>query len=270
LCPPTETESSLFRFQNFDDGIATGWFNVQNRIFDGSKTGFSKFLGPFNQDDKFPSKVYQVFDPSTVRLFFQFDFYELDSWDGNTGGSPQDTFGIRVEGDVKETVSFGHFRFNSDDKGLPATGVSPLGIKWIRNSAPGANSPQSCFVPTGCRIDFQDQRHNFIVEIPLAFFSKQRGVTLYMIWTMTGEKDEFVGVDNIRSIACIDTVPSQTPSVSPSQAPSNPPTNPPTKTPPVPSICKLDGTFCDGSDPNNDGCCGECRDEFCFTPNDYP
>jgi hypothetical protein len=265
FCPESETETILADFQNFEDERFTGWKN--GKISPAASSNFSSFLGPFDKNSYFPVKRFFVVDESTVRIFFQFDFYELDSWDGDSNAQASyDTFGVGVSGDIADQASFGRFKFGYDDidPRLPTSGTSSKGIKWTRTSRKGTDSPQGCFVLTGgCTQDFQDQVHTIVVEVPRLFFSQTREVTLAMEWKLFGEADEFVGIDNVYSVACIDTVPSASPSLFPSSSPSNSPTDPP-RNPPGNSgpSCAGAGQSCDSV-----GCCPGlgCGDGICFS-----
>lgn len=109
-------------------------------------------------------------------------------------------------------------------------------------------------------MDFEDQMHTFVIEVPRVFFATSRGITLTMEWTLVGAVDEFVGIDNVYSVACVDTVPSASPSESPSTSPTNPPTDPPRVVqvgPTTPSCLEEAETGCES---DSDCCSGSCFD----------
>ncbi|MEP3440976.1 MAG: Hint domain-containing protein [Sulfitobacter sp.] len=81
------------------EGGATGWSD--NATTDGG-ANFSEFLGRLGNSDGTEgiSKTFSV-DPTADFAIFEFDFYELDSWDG--GG---DTFSIFIDGEEVFVESF--------------------------------------------------------------------------------------------------------------------------------------------------------------------
>ena len=81
------------------EGGATGW--TDNTTTDGG-AGFTEFLGRLGDSGgaEDVSKTFSV-DPTADYAIFEFDFYELDSWDG--GG---DTFSIFIDGEEVFVDSF--------------------------------------------------------------------------------------------------------------------------------------------------------------------
>jgi hypothetical protein len=249
LCPATTLVESIADFQDFSDFRAVGWINGK---VDQTGSELGPFLGPYQQGDSKPYKIYKVPDFSTERVVFKFDFYEIDSWDGDNKQHGTDTLGLLVDGDVSDVIGFGWFNFMFEEN--MAGGISPLGVKWTMTSQTIANSPQ------GGLASYPDQTHTFVADIPKVFFSGQRTIKLTITWNLVGALDERVGIDNIRSVACIDTVPSVSPSDVPSTSPTKAPTPSPTR-PPVPTTaeCADEGENCEIL-----ACCdGDCCDGFC-------
>jgi hypothetical protein len=214
FCPDTEDEVEIESLQDFEDHGQKGWLNGK---LDSSSSQMTAFLGRFDKNDSFPSKIYQVPNPSAVRVVLQFDFYEIDSWDGDNFQHGTDKFGLVIDGDISSTIDFGHFRYDFSE---PSTsGITSSGLKWSKTSYSIADSPQAF------NTKFSDQRHKILVEVPKQFFSSGRNIKLTIRWTLVGNVDEFVGIDNVRSLVCIDTIPSISPSVTPSSAPSSSPSN---------------------------------------------
>lgn len=226
LCPGTEQEV-LDEFQDFEDGRWEGWTNGKSEQ---SNSNFTMFLGRYAQGDSFPYKEYQIPDLSTVRFFFEFDFYEIGSWDGDSN-SEFDSVGIKITGDFEETVSLGWFknfatasRFNENG----GSGTSSLGVEWSFTSTSASDSPQGFKDDTN---PHWDQKHKYLIEIPRTFYANSRSLTITVQWNLSGNIDESLGIDNVRTVSCIDLVPSVTPSWMPSTEPSESPTNPPVPAP---------------------------------------
>lgn len=105
-----------------------------------------------------PFQIYQIVYMSTTRVFFQFDFLEIDSWDGDHLQNGMDTFGVEISGDITATVNFGHFKYSNNN--LSDGGTSPEGIVCSYNSKSRTKSGQ------GYSSMFHDQRHSVTVEVP--------------------------------------------------------------------------------------------------------
>lgn len=217
----------LDEFQDFEDGRWDGWTNGKNEH---SNSNFTMFLGRYYQGDSFPYKDYLIPDPSAVRFFFQFDFYEIGSWDGDSNNE-YDSVGIKIIGDVEETVSLGWFK-NSNTASLfnenGGSGTSGLGVKWSFTSTAASDSPQGFKDDTN---PHWDQKHKYLIEIPRWFYSSSRSLTIELQWNLSGNMDESLGIDNVRTVSCVDLVPSVAPSWIPSVEPSESPTRAPVPAP---------------------------------------
>ena len=91
-------DPTVVAVEDFEGG-ATGW--TDNTTTDGG-ANFTEFLGRFGDSNgaEAVSKTFTT-DPTAEVATFQFDFYELDSWDG--GG---DTFSIFIDGEEVFVDSF--------------------------------------------------------------------------------------------------------------------------------------------------------------------
>ena len=222
-CPSDEIPRQVV-LQEFEDGTAEGWSNVVGKFRRSVDEGFTTFLGTFEEKDPRPTRIFKDLSRATARVLIQFDLYELDNWDGDNIKEGTDTLGVIIQGEVREVISFGHFKGDSDDEDLPARGETSSGITWTRTSVSRANSPQDCFLPpleTCPEGGYPDQIHNFVVTVPRGFFSTTVGVTID--WHLSGIRNEFVGFDNFRFMECTGPIP-----------PTLPPTPIPTTAPPVP------------------------------------
>lgn len=250
LCPNTEL-SLLDEVQDFENGRWEGWSNGK---VDQSGSDFTSFLGRYDQNDEgnFPSKEYEVPDPSTVRFYLQFDFYEIGSWDGDGHIDAIDSFGLQISSDIEETFSLGWFKnfaYLNQMSENGGSGKTEKGIEWSFTSMSPSDSPQGF---KDAENPHWDQKHTFLVEIPRHFFESSRKLSVTFQWSLSGNMDESVGIDNIRTVSCIDLVPSAAPSSIPSMAPSDSPTRPPVPAPrpaprPAPAPPTCDDDFLEGA-----------------------
>jgi hypothetical protein len=214
-CAATEIAQELTD-QNFNDGRWDGWTN--GRSEQSERDTYGLFLGRYERGDSFPHRDF-VLPASSQRMFFQYDFLEIDSWDG-LGADGPDTAGIKIEGDegIIDMITFGGFDFRFEAESQ--RGITNNGIVWEVISDSWAHSPQG-FLP-----EYQDQRHRVTIEVPSQFYSDNSEGTLRvaMLWTLNGEIDESIGFGNFSPVACEDTTPSAAPSMTPSVMPSSMPT----------------------------------------------
>lgn len=218
LCPVTEIPRHLAEDQDFNNGRWDGWTNGNSEQ---SERDTFTFFMRYEQGDHYPFRNFLI-PFSSQRALFAFDFYEIDSWDG-VGANGPDAVGITIAGDegIVESINFGGYDYRIEEMGR--SGTSDNGVEWQVVSDTFANSPQGF-------LDFQDQRHRVIVEVPSNFYSDngQGTLTLTLQWTLNGDVDESIGFDNFSAVACEDTTPSTEPSASPSMMPSmNPTVDPP-------------------------------------------
>lgn len=211
-CPDTEVEI-LVSFDDFDDGsgVATGWHNWAVDYTE--IESFTTFLGRFDSTTtKFPYKDFAI-PTASQRIFVSFDFYEIDSWDG-VGNGP-DTLGIEIESTTEGATvaaNFGGFDYTIQEDTRSGSVGS---LEWTVDSTPIAQSPQ------GFDMRFQDQKHHVVTELGSDLYSDMGdNLKVTIAWTLAGVADESVGIDNVRVVACVDTVPSATPSLAPSASPS--------------------------------------------------
>ena len=164
-----------------------GWVN--GRIdFD---PGFTKFLGRFIKHDAVPSKDYLV-NPQADSVVVEFDFYEIDSWNGANGArraSGPDRIYPKIDG---EELDIGIFRVLHDEG--TRNGTSPNGISWMSRSQRRAG-------PIGFgegRFNF-DQIHHITAVVPKRFYEDDGliKVSFRIQVTATSVNDESAGYDNI-------------------------------------------------------------------------
>ena len=213
-CPATEIVRNIGPAQDFNDGRWDGWTN--GRSEQSERETYGLFLGRYEQGEAFPHRDF-VIPGSSQRVYFQYDFLEIDSWDG-LGANGPDTAGIKIEGDegLVDNIVYGGYDYRIAEGTW--NGVTDNGIIWEVVGDTFENSPQGFLA-------FQDQRHRVTIEVPSQFYSDNGAGTLRVTlqWTLTGEKDESIGFDNFSAVACEDTVPSTQPSMTSSTTPSQMP-----------------------------------------------
>ncbi|KAI2505208.1 hypothetical protein MHU86_9204 [Fragilaria crotonensis] len=137
--------------EDFETGLAPGWTNFTsvNSQYPGY---FSNFLGPFERSQQ-PMKSFEL-SPATTKVRVQFDFYQIDTWDGNSFFGP-DKFKVFVNNNL---VDLGFFTKETTDN--RASGSTPVdgGIRWRREYMDSSRS--RIFGPT------VDERHHITIDIP--------------------------------------------------------------------------------------------------------
>uniref|UniRef100_A0A7S1UTB9 Uncharacterized protein n=1 Tax=Grammatophora oceanica TaxID=210454 RepID=A0A7S1UTB9_9STRA len=180
-------------YEDFEDGLPMGWFNG---MVDGdSNSCFTKFLGRFDNSTENPYKVYPV-PAGADRVVLELDFYEIDSWDGETNDEGPDCFYAYI-GEDRTKLDFGIFS-SVVDEGLEVG--SEGGISWMRESTQG---PYHCGF-RGDGDEFKDQKHHISITIPNKYF--QNGfLPVELESILTGLKnEESSGIDNVRLTAFYD------------------------------------------------------------------
>jgi len=159
---------------------------------------------------------------ATQRLLLSFDFIEKGMWDGvGIMGDQNDFVGIQLESLTRDTVDidFGGFHYGVSETMREG---NEDGINWSVSSAEsGIVNDQS-----------GEQTHNVAVEIDSTKFSYESDLLKLIIdYNLEGQIDEWLDIENLKIVACMDSVPSVTPSEFPTSSPSNVPTNIPMNNP---------------------------------------
>ena len=177
-CVDECASANMVSFEDFEDGKTAGWING-NTTKEGA---FTEFLGRYAIDQPSPRKTYTVpKDASEIKL--EFDFYEIDSWDGN-----QDYFRVRID---DKAVNIGTFSWWYDEDGRygKVNGISYI-FKSERNSNIGFTSK------------WLDQIHHVTMRIPKSFFEVDGKLKIEFQTTFSSDIDnESVGFDNIEITA---------------------------------------------------------------------
>ena len=198
FCPPTtpapsphptiDSGCALSKNVNVDDFEGSdplqGWVNGKID-FD---PGFTKFLGRFIKNDALPSKEYFV-NPQADSVVVEFDFYEIDSWNGSNQYGPDCIYPI-IDG---EQLDVGIFSAREDEG--TRQGVSPNGISWISQS----QGPPRHIGFRGGSPSYYDQIHHITVLVPAQFYQNDGLVKLSFRTQVTATRvtDESAGYDNI-------------------------------------------------------------------------
>jgi len=213
----SETEVNVAPYQTFEneEDETAGWFN--GRISEGvGDNKFTKFLGPYSvaDGDWFPCSTYTVPDVDELGprpVFYQFSFYEIDSFDGFNDVEGNDAIGMLIaggdplngQGDGSfVTVDFGTFHQNSEDNTENLEGVTEgdFKVEWTRKPQ---QSMQMGRLSESTVNNGIDQRHDFVVEIPTTMFNNAESwFTVCFMWQLNGVADEFIGIDDIKSTTC--------------------------------------------------------------------
>ncbi|HBJ34448.1 MAG TPA: hypothetical protein DDZ51_06725, partial [Planctomycetaceae bacterium] len=175
-----ETSGTIYA-EDFEDG-ASGWSS--NAVTNGGES-MTNFLGRFNEiagNDRGGQSVYKVFDapPGVTEVQVQFDFLEIDSWDG-------EQFRVFANNQLISAQSFTHHFSRITD--------------WV-NPNQDSVKEHSVALDDGTKNQgfsgWSDQRHRYTLTVPVenGQFKLGFGSTLDQ-----GPGDESWGIDNLKITA---------------------------------------------------------------------
>ena len=184
-------EEQLVVFEDFEDQndpVAPHW--SISRIE--SDDNLTQFLGRF-RDGELSEKNYPGMPQQAHHLVVEFDFYEIDDWNGRRGG---DTLLAFINGDEIDFGMFGSDVFEGD-----RTGITGCGSSWVMTSQ---GPPKEIgFASDGER--FFDQIHHATIVVPNRCFTDTFFGILrigFQVNTNTGVIDfGSGGFDNLRIAA---------------------------------------------------------------------
>lgn len=134
--------------------------------------------------------------PATTKVRVQFDFYQIDTWDGNTFLGP-DKFKVFVNNNL---VDLGFFTKETTDN--RASGSTPVdgGIRWRREYIDSSRS--RIFGTT------VDERHHITIDIPENQLAPSGILTLQFFADVNeGNGNEPAGIDNLVIVSCPNNTP---------------------------------------------------------------
>ncbi len=139
-CVPPEAGPGVPYFTDFEAGIGSEWWIPQ--VETAGQANFSRFTGRFNNHSQ--TLTLGGFSPGQSYTVV-FDFYAIDSWDGNSGAG--DRFQVLVDGQLLFNETFGGAG-NQSYPGEPDSGRVQLGFNGSYTDAIYRNVTIS-FVPAG-------------------------------------------------------------------------------------------------------------------------
>ena len=180
--------------------------------------GFTTFLGRFVNGDNFPILILDV-PADADKVVIEFDFYEIDSWNGDSQNLGPDSVAVGVQFEI---IDMGVFHSDIDEGMI--MGQTPESKIWWESKSQGTPSH------IGFREDkdnFRDQIHRFKLTVPNAVFSSTGNIILTLMTLVSGTKvtDESGGYDTFKitvftdcaTFASVNPLPSESPSMAPSE-----------------------------------------------------
>ena len=198
--PPLASSCSVVaeEIDTFEDGQAPGWANSKLE----KNAVLTTFLGRYakTENGSPPTKTYQL-DPNTNSVALEFDFYEIDTWEGTRGGA-KDKLEVEING---HNIFIKNYDWKLDDgtttgeeNGMKFSSVAKTG----RQEVIGADN-------TG------EQTHAIVIEIP-GYIFPDGTLEVKLKATLSGTVDnESAGFDNVHitSLNCQTDAPSPSPAI---------------------------------------------------------
>jgi PT repeat len=186
---PTCRTDEIFYFMDFEGASInsqTGWENgILNN--DLNCTHFTNFLGRYSGDGRnaLPRRKFSDIPLDALNIVFEFDFYEIDSWDGFF---IDDSLKIQIN---NETTHLGRFQFDRDEGEY--TIVAGDIIFTVKSLGPPV---KQCFG------DWLDQKHHVTLTLPRRLFATDGTLDVTFIPFLDQDlNDESSGFDNIKITA---------------------------------------------------------------------
>ncbi len=173
--------SNVIASEDFEDG-ASGWSNPL--VTDGGAP-FTSFLGRFSGPGLETEKTFDI-PAGSDRLEIVFDYYEIDSWDGDNG----DALLVFVDGEEIIRKELFHVGRNGNDGSDPQTSGTTGGIAWTVTPLTDGADDLGFFDASYA----SDQKHRVTLTIddPGASLTLGFGATID-----DGLSDESFGIDNL-------------------------------------------------------------------------
>ena len=182
--------SKVTHHHKFDHGKKHGWHNARTTKSD---TDYGDFLGRYTAKHDDPFRTFSV-NKHAEYVVVEWDFYEIDSWDGASRAYGPDSYGVKVDDDE---FSMGFYTAWKDEGWRG--GESYGGITWESDSA---GPPRYI----GFRDDYLDQIHHAKAIVPQSFFKDDGKIVFSFLLHLSSKSlnDESAGFDNIRVIEHFD------------------------------------------------------------------
>lgn len=193
-------------FEDFESQLAKGWVNGESE----GDAGFSNYLGRYDKDDvdeQFdPVKTFIVPDDAT-RITVEWDFYEMDQWEGNDS----------IHAYINDVDLFLGIFNELVDEGT-RHGDAKKGISWMSSSN---GKPAQI----GGSENYLDQKHHIKINVPRRVYRNNGGLlTLRLAARINDLKwNEAAAYDNIKLTAHFDCRTTVSPSAEPSSINRAPP-----------------------------------------------
>lgn len=179
---PQFSFADLISSEDFEGG-ASGW---SNNSTDNTVPAFTEFLGRFTGTSETQS-VYKTFSlpGDQLSVVVEFDFYEIDSWDGDNNAN--DSFVVFIDDNV--VVDAYYYHWSDDDDRDP-------------HSTPYADPADIGFNT------WNDQQHHFVINVPTTASSIKLGFGSGLDQDLS---DESWGIDNVTVSTVFDLPPAEVP-----------------------------------------------------------
>jgi len=183
-CKRGDVTIDQFNYASVTALSSAGWFNGN---LNADCPALTQFLGRFDSASPFPYKTYTI-PPATTQVKVEFDFYQIDSWDGGTDS-------LRV---LLNSLSIDLGSFQTSDistpghvPGTPVNRQYPTDVSVVLNTLK-RTTPIVCF-KTGDEII-----HHVAITLPNKYFSTGKLTLELQTWLTDYVRDEASGFDNIK------------------------------------------------------------------------
>jgi hypothetical protein len=181
-------------FENSNNNNAAGW-TVFNSIYSGGPEEgiFTKFLGPFAQLTDTPTRNFAPIAHNNGKVRVEFNFYQLDSWDGNAAASfGPDQFKVEVNDMYMVNLGFFSSVFGTNEMD---DGITPAGIKWNHTFIDAA-------VIAGFNNAASEQRHFVWMDLPTSVLVGNSLKLRFIADLSLDASNESAGIDNLKITSC--------------------------------------------------------------------
>jgi hypothetical protein len=167
---PQVSGAALISSEDFEGG-SLGW---SDNSTDNTEAAFTEFLGRFDGTSKNQS-VYKTYSlpGDQISVIIEFDFYEIDSWDGSNE-SADDSFVVFINDSIVIDAQYAWWSDDDDTDPHSTPYAGPLNLGFTES--------------------FYDQRHHYVINVPSNATSIKLGFGSGLDQDMS---DESWGIDNV-------------------------------------------------------------------------